>query len=163
MGRIHSQKKGKRGEDDFCKWLAANLDIHVRREHFQASGHDADITGVDDFLFEVKRHETESLDNWWHQVIIAAKHGAHRDKIPVVAYRKNHQKWRFLVPAKLITGLSRGFLIMHETVFIQYAKTIIREQEEIESVECSGNCGEFGDVNCSDGRYYCGTGERCCP
>lgn len=121
--------KGKRGEDEFCQWLADNLNIHVRREHFQASGHSADIVDVPDFLFEIKRQETLTLKDWWYQVIVASKQPDQAHKIPVVAYRQNRKKWHFLVPANLIPGMGRGFFIMHESVFIQYAKTIIRYEE----------------------------------
>ncbi|MCH9735854.1 MAG: hypothetical protein K0U78_15100 [Actinomycetia bacterium] len=121
---VHSQKKGKRGEDEFCKWILENFNIKVRREHWQADGHSADIR-IKDFLFEVKRRESLSLDNWWYQVAIAKKYDD-KDIIPVVAFRQNRKKWEFLLPAKLI-GLDTGYIRLSEKVFIKFAKRIVNE------------------------------------
>lgn len=120
----HAQKKGKRGEDAFCKWIKKNFKIDVRREHFQASGHSADIR-IKDFLFEVKRRETLDLDSWWYQVAISKQHD-NDDIIPVVAFKQNYKPWKFLLPAKLI-GLKLGYIELSERVFIEFAKTIIKQ------------------------------------
>lgn len=126
---VHAQKKGKVGEREFCKWLAENFDIEADREYNQSSGNSADII-INDFIFEIKRRETLSLDEWWYQVICAQK--AHTKKtgkelIPIVAYRKNGKKeWTFLVPAKLLAGCEIGYLIASEIVFKQFARGIIR-------------------------------------
>lgn len=157
---LHAQKKGKRGEVEFCKWLLENLNISVERNYNQADGHSADVV-TDDFLFEVKRREALDLDNWWYQVVIAGKRKP--DLIPVVPFRKNREKWQFLVPAKLINGLDKGYLIMSEKVFIEYAKTIIKDLENEELVQCSGVCGDSGVPNYIGDRFYCGGSERCIP
>lgn len=120
---VHAQKKGKRGEDNFCKWLDKNLGIIARREHFQATGHDADVH-TEDFLFEVKRHEKPNLDSFWYQVIVAKQHHSNKDLIPVVAYRENRKPWKFLIPANLI-GVKLGYIHLSEKVFVEFAKTII--------------------------------------
>lgn len=122
---VHSQKKGKRGEDDFCKWLKKNLGIDARREHFQASGYSADVM-TEDFIFEVKRHENPNLDNFWYQVAVAKKRHPDKELIPVVAFRKNRQKWEFLLPANLI-GVDLSFIRVTEKVFISFAKTILSD------------------------------------
>lgn len=120
---VHAQKKGKRGEDLFCKWLFENLQIEVRRNHFQADGHSADII-ISDFIIEVKNREVHNLDEYWHQVAIAAKHHK-EDLIPIVAFKSNRKKWQFLIPAKLIHGCSIGYVIATEKVFIQLAHYVM--------------------------------------
>ncbi len=130
---VHSQKKGKRGEDEFCKWIKKHFGIDVRREHWQADGHSADIR-IDDFLFEVKRHEKPNRDNFWYQVVVAGQHD-NDDIIPVVAFRENRKPWKFLLPAKLI-GLKLGYIELSEKVFIEFAKTIINKpQSTLEHIQ----------------------------
>ena len=118
---LHSQKKGKRGEVEFCKWLLENLNIAIERNYNQADGSSADVI-TDDFIFEVKRRENISMGSWWHQVAIAKKNHVNQDLIPVVAFRKNNQPWQFLIPAKLIPGLGLGYLIASERVFLDLAR-----------------------------------------
>ena len=127
---LHAQKKGKRGEVEFCKWLLENLNIAVERNYNQADGSSADVI-TDDFIFEVKRRENTSLGSWWHQVAIAKKNHINNDLIPVVAFRKNHQPWQFLIPAKLIPGLGLGYLIASERVFIELARGLQASQRPV--------------------------------
>ena len=122
---LHAQKKGKRGEKQFCEWLLKNLDIDTDRNYNQADGCSADVE-TDDFLFEVKRCEAISLDNWWHQVTVAKKNHKKKHLIPVVAFRQNRKPWQFAIPANLIHGLDRGYVIMKESTFILFCKTIIK-------------------------------------
>ena len=122
---LHAQRKGKEGEIEFCKWLLENFNIDVARNLTQSRGKGSDII-VDDFLFEIKRREILSLDSWWHQVVIAAKtYEKQKGLIPIVAYRQNRQSWNFLIPAKLIHGLERGYLVANESVFKQLMRGII--------------------------------------
>ncbi len=121
---VHAQKKGKRGEDEFCKWILKNFGIDVRREHWQADGHSADIR-INDFLFEVKRHESPNRDNFWYQVAVAKQYD-NKDIIPVVAFRQNYKPWKFLLPAKLI-GVDLSYIELSEKVFINFAKGIINK------------------------------------
>ncbi len=123
---VHAQKKGKRGEDLFCKWLNENCGIEARREHFQASGHDADIE-IADFLIEVKNRETHDLDEYWMQLLRALKHHK-KELIPIVAFKSNRVKWQFLIPANLITGIERGYVIATERVMIQLIKHVIERE-----------------------------------
>lgn len=123
---VHAQRKGKRGEDLFCKWLFENCDIDVRRNHWQADGHSADII-INDFIIEVKNRETHSFDDYWLQILRAKKNHENPDLIPIVAFKSNRQKWQFLMPATLITGIERGFVIATEKVFIQFIKYVIEK------------------------------------
>ena len=121
---VHAQKKGKRGEVEFCKWIFKNLKIKTERNYNQSDGHSADVI-IDDFIFEIKRCETLDLDSWWYQVAIAKKRHEKLELIPVVAYRQNHKKWNFLLPANLINGMKKGYLIANEKTFLNFAKLII--------------------------------------
>jgi len=130
---VNPVHKGKRGEDELCKWLDDNLRLPEKREHkeatrrntFQASGTDTDVI-VEDFIIEVKRQETLKLKDFWWQVCIAAKNHPNKDLIPVVAFRQNRKPWEFLLPAKLI-GLEKGFVRVTESTFIEFAEKLIWE------------------------------------
>lgn len=122
---LHAQKKGKAGEEEFCKWLFTNFNIDVARNMKQSRGKGSDII-VDDFLFEIKRREVLDLNSWWHQVVVATKtYEKQKGLIPIVAYRQNRKPWQFLIPANLIHGLERGYLIANENVFKQLMRGII--------------------------------------
>lgn len=125
---VHAQKKGKRGEVQFCKWLKDNLGIDTERNYNQADGHSADVH-TDEFIFEVKRREAEDLPTWWHQVAIAKKRHKNEALIPVVAFRRNRQPWRFAIPAKLI-GVDRGYMVVEERVFIEFAKSVMAPKKQ---------------------------------
>ncbi len=122
---LHAQKKGKAGEEEMCKWILKNLDIDVARNMKQSRGKGSDII-LEDFLIEVKRREVLSLDLWWHQVVVAQKtYEKSADLIPVVAYRQNRKPWMFLIPARLISGCSLGYVIATEKVFVEFARSLI--------------------------------------
>lgn len=120
---LHAQKKGKRGEVEFCKWLKKNFGIETERNYNQANGHSADVI-VDDFIFEIKRREQLSLDDWWYQVAVAKQRHKNDDLIPVVAFRQNRKSWEFLIPANLI-GLDVGYMRLNEKTFINFMKKIV--------------------------------------
>lgn len=121
---LHAQKKGKRGEEEFCEWLEKHLGIEVARNLKQSRGKGSDII-IDDFLFEVKRHEILHLDDWWYQVCIAQQTYKKKGLIPVVAFRQNRKKWNFLIPAKLIPNLSKGYVQASERVFLEFIHAIV--------------------------------------
>jgi len=125
---VHAQKKGKRGEVELCEWIDKNLypDDPERtvRNILQADGTSTDII-VADFMFEVKRQEKLDLDSWWLQVVVAKKNHHNKDLIPVVAFRQNRKKWRFLIPANLLPNVELGYMEVNEKVFLQFAKGIV--------------------------------------
>jgi len=158
LNAIH---KGKAGEVQFCKWLFDNLGIEVERNYNQAKG-GADVI-VSDFIFEVKRRENLDLDTWWHQVCIAKKHHKDKDLIPIVCFRQNRQKWQFLMPANLITGIDKGYVQCQERVFLEYAKSIVNRETEVEKVLCHSCNSVWGFPNFEGEIFYCGGSPRCCP
>lgn len=121
---LHAQRKGKAGEEEFCKWLETHLGIEVARNLKQSRGKGSDII-IDDFLFEVKRREVLDFEGWWHQVCIAQQTYKKSGLIPVVAYRQNRKKWRFLIPANLVPQLSKGYLDASERVFLELIRAIV--------------------------------------
>ena len=162
---IHAQKKGKRGEVEFCGWLKENLGIDIERNYNQADGHSADVI-TEDFIFEVKRREAIDLGTWWYQVSMAKKKHKNEDLIPVVCFRQNRKPWQFLIPANLLNGVDKGYMLLNESVFIDFAKAIVaqpEEDEEADYVMCSGYCGELGKPNYEDGMFFCGATRWCIP
>jgi hypothetical protein len=121
---LHAQKKGKRGEVEFCAWLNENFGIKTERNYNQADGTSSDVI-IADFIFEVKRRESLSLSSWWHQVVVAAKNHKDKNLIPVVAFRQNRQPWEFLLPAYLLQRCELGYIRVNERVFIQFARNLI--------------------------------------
>jgi hypothetical protein len=71
---------------------------------------------VPPFAFEIKRCQGISKRNWWLQISTAVKEWKERydeKRIPIVAYRKNGQPWRFLISAREV-GLEVGFIQLEE-------------------------------------------------
>ena len=124
MARINAKSKGASGEREFGKWLLDNFkllsenNIIPERNLLQTREGGADITNVPCFIFEVKRCETLSLQNWWLQV-----NRVKSQKIKVVAYRQNRKPWNFLISAKHI-DVDKGYIILNELVFIKYASKL---------------------------------------
>lgn len=121
---VNSCHKGKAGEVEFCKWLDENLGISAERRYNQAEG-GSDVV-VDDFVFEIKRQESLLLGTWWYQLVTAVQlvHNE-KDLEPVVAFRQNRKKWRFLISATHI-GLERGYVELEEERFVEFAKKVMK-------------------------------------
>ncbi len=94
------RRKGATGERELAKLLSAELGIEVLRNLSQTRDGGYDLKGLNISL-EVKRQETEELQRWWNQTVIQAKESG---KIPVLAYRRSRQKWRFVLPLAGVAG-----------------------------------------------------------
>jgi len=118
--------KGKRGENELCLWLKANLDLNVdpERNYNQSKRGSSDIVNVAGWAFEVKRREVLSLDDWWWQVCVSVKKH-YPESEPVVAFRQNRKPWEFLISARAI-GLELGYIRLKDSIFINYANRAIR-------------------------------------
>lgn len=117
--KINAKKKGAEGEREFCRWIQKNLELDFlpERNLDQVRNGGADILGVYPFVFEIKRVENLDLVSAW----IQCKTAAEKEKgEPVVAFRKNRNAWSFMISASYI-GCSRGFLILQEREFIEWA------------------------------------------
>jgi len=112
--KINGRAKGGGGEREFCKWLQENLELSFlpTRNLEQTRDGGADICDMPPFMFEVKRCEGLSLRDWWLQVSLATT-SYHEKRIRVVAFRRNKQKWAFLISATWI-GLEKGFVQLEE-------------------------------------------------
>lgn len=93
MGRM-SREKGKRGEREFAK-LCREFGYNARRGQ-QYNGLDGeDVVGLDGIHVEVKRVEKLNIEKALQQ--------AEKDrqgKIPIVAHRKNGEKWKITMRAE---------------------------------------------------------------
>lgn len=99
MGKSE-RTKGANAERELAKLLSAELGIDVFRNLNQTREGGYDLKGLNISL-EVKRQEKEDLQGWWNQTVKQAKGSG---KIPVLAYRRSHQKWRFVLP---LVGVQR--------------------------------------------------------
>lgn len=122
---VNGRAKGSTGEREFCQWLYDNfeLDKVPERNLDQTRDGGADVLDMEPFVYEVKRQERLDLDNWWLQVLKAAR-WMEGERIPVVAFRQNNRSWEFLISAKNI-GLEHGYVRLTELRFIQWAKKIL--------------------------------------
>jgi Holliday junction resolvase len=88
-----SRNKGAAAERELATMLSEQLGVHVRRKLGQARDGGDDIQ-VGKYRIEVKRREALRLDEWCKQVEAASGD----EDVPVVAYRRNGQPWRVVVP-----------------------------------------------------------------
>lgn len=93
MGGKMSREKGKRGEREIAKILREHGYGDAKRtaQYCGSTGEAADVEGLRGFHLEVKHQETIRLDEWWNQ---AVHDSTFTGNIPLVVFRKNHQKWR---------------------------------------------------------------------
>lgn len=93
MSGRRSRNKGATGERELAALLTDALGFVVQRKLGQARDGGDDIQ-VGQYRIEVKRREALRLDEWCKQVEDASQ----PDDVPVVAYRRNGQPWRVVVP-----------------------------------------------------------------
>lgn len=95
MGK-RSRTKGAKGELELANLLAERLGLDLRRRlsQYQAGGHD--LEGWDGVHIEVKRYASAtqgSVAGWWQQTLDQC----HGGETPLLAYRADQQKWRFVI------------------------------------------------------------------
>jgi hypothetical protein len=88
-----ARSKGARGENELAQMLTDELGFIVKRKLGQARDGGDDIQ-VGKFRIEVKRREALRLDEWCQQVEACCQ----PTEVPIVAYRRNGQPWRAVVP-----------------------------------------------------------------
>ena len=91
-GRM-ARNKGARGENELAGILTDELGFEVKRKLGQARDGGDDIQ-IGKYRIEVKSREALRLDDWCQQLETVC---APRE-VPVVAYRRNGQPWRAVVP-----------------------------------------------------------------
>lgn len=65
----------------------------VQRNQNQSAVGGNDISNTFGLSIEVKRQEALSVGTWWKQTVAAAERN---NELPVLIYRKNRMKWRFM-------------------------------------------------------------------
>lgn len=91
-GRM-ARNKGAAGERELSKILTDELGFVVQRKLGQARDGGDDIQ-INQYRIEVKRRERVQADDWAQQVESTCQPG----DVPIVAYRRNGQPWRCIVP-----------------------------------------------------------------
>lgn len=90
-----SQKKGRAAELELCRILN-DYGIPATPGTALNYGTEPDLSGVDGFHCEVKRHERIEIGAWMKQAEQdAAKFG---DGWPCVFHRRSHEGWRVTMP-----------------------------------------------------------------
>jgi Holliday junction resolvase len=88
-----ARSKGNAGERELAKILTDELGFEVKRKLGQARDGGDDIE-VGKYRIEVKRREALRLDDWCEQI----EKVCDVQEVPIVAYRRNGQPWRAVVP-----------------------------------------------------------------
>jgi Holliday junction resolvase len=91
-GRM-ARNKGARGENELASILTDELGFEVKRKLGQARDGGDDIQ-LGKYRIEVKRREALRLDDWCQQI----EKVCDVQEVPIVAYRRNGQPWRAVVP-----------------------------------------------------------------
>lgn len=100
------RNKGAAGERELAGILTDALGFVVSRNLGQARDGGDDIT-VQKFRIEVKRQERLKIEDWCDQVEKTCRAG----DVPVVAFRRNNQKWRVVLTLEDFLPLMRGELV----------------------------------------------------
>lgn len=91
-GRM-ARTKGATGERELAQMLSDELGFVVQRKLGQARDGGDDIQ-VGKYKIEVKRREALRIEDWCRQIEACAG----PEDVPVVAFRRNGQPWRAVVP-----------------------------------------------------------------
>lgn len=118
---INIRKKGADGELELCKRLQPFFPNTLQRNLEQVRSGGADVDGAHPFVIEVKRVQDTGNGNknsWWKQVKAAITDLD--QEIPIVAFRPNKAKWRYLVPFSLILSGRDGWAEIDEDQFLMF-------------------------------------------
>ena len=117
------RRKGASGERELFGLLRDELGVVVERNLSQTRGGGADSLSIDGLAIEVKRQEHPVSEAWWTQAVQQA--GSSR--VPVVAYRRSRQPWRFVVPLAWIRGRDVFHERMRATLDLREFCFLVRE------------------------------------
>ena len=118
MNHAARRNKGSRGERELAALLNERFDLGAKRSLGQAreGGEDINLNDLG-IVIEVKRQEALQVNAWWRQVCEAANNAK---CLPVLAYRQNRRKWKFVLPSSLLVETSDGQIEVGETVFFDF-------------------------------------------
>lgn len=114
--------KGAAAERELFNLLRDELGIVVERNLVQSRSGGADSVSIPGLSIEVKRHESEFREAWWTQAVEQAG-----EDVPVLAYRKSRQPWRFAVPLAWV-GSSAMDMGMRCTLGVSEFCFLVRER-----------------------------------
>lgn len=102
---INSKKKGNAGEREFANLLKEHGFSKARRgQQYAGINNDADVVGLPGFHIEVKRVEKLNLSKAMGQAVRDAR----QEEIPIVAHRKNREKWKITLLAEDFIDIIKG-------------------------------------------------------
>lgn len=96
MAKINSRNKGKVGELEFAKLCRDAKFPDVRRGQQYNGLEGDDVVGLCGVHVEVKRVEALNIDKALKQ----SEEDAGKQEIPIVAHRKNREKWKITMRAE---------------------------------------------------------------
>lgn len=137
FGKMNIRGKGAGGERQLCKWIKDNLGFEAERNLNQVRSGGSDIITYW-FVFEVKRVEKLDVTAAWVQCKCDTDkvnenrlaNGETNLAEPVLAYRQNRKPWSFAIRAAHI-GLEKGYLLLTERTFKQWAEKIMVASDTI--------------------------------
>lgn len=91
---LTSKRKGAAGERELINLLQDYLGVRLSRNLDQARDGGWDLIGIPSLAIEVKRAAKANFSPWWMQTCEQADL---KNKVPVLAYRLNNQRWRFKI------------------------------------------------------------------
>lgn len=101
----NSRRKGKEGELEFARYIRNGWGYDVRRgQQYSGINGDADVVGLPGVHVEVKRVEQLNLKKAMEQSIRDARPG----EIPIVAHRRNGEKWQITCSADCFMEMYNG-------------------------------------------------------
>lgn len=90
--------KGKKGEREFCRRVAALTDQRIQlQRHLSQCRDSGDDTGYGRFSIEIKRWKSVSdalVRDWWCQ---CQRNATAQHKVPVLAFRADQQTWQVMM------------------------------------------------------------------
>jgi Holliday junction resolvase len=127
MNHAARRQKGSRGERELAKLLNERFDLGASRNLTQTreGGEDINLNAIG-ICIEVKRQEALSVNTWWKQISNAA---AQASLMPVLAYRQNRKKWKFVLPATLLSLEVKGKIEVDEDVFFVFLENWISTKQ----------------------------------
>jgi len=134
MGRINGRNKGANAEREAARWLKIQFKLeheperNLEQYRFGGKGKTQagfDLQGFQPFCFEIKRVEVLALRSWWVQCVHAV---TDEYPVPVVMFRQNRGKWRFLISAQNI-GLKAGFIQLEDREFKRWVEALLSRAE----------------------------------
>ena len=117
------RRKGASGERELFGILRDELGLIVERNLQQSRNGGADSLSLPGLAIEVKRQESDWRESWWTQAVAQAG----STHVPVVAYRRSRQPWRFVVPLTWITDGVFGAMDLRATLGLAEFCWLVRE------------------------------------